>query len=185
MPFWQLKNTVFAFRTPFLLKRFTFSRNISCEGHAATEVCMFAPSATVFWIIYDRIAKLIFSFHCNFRITALETAYCFKWFAHNANAAAGKPPASVSFVYRITWVSNRSIRWKIKRYLFTVMSIIHQAAGGIGAFKVGVGQPPLQSTRSHSILQANVIASYLSGGGGAFQEKRGFSILWTTCLVIK
>ena len=62
------------------------------------------------------------------------------------------------------------------------MSIIHQAAGGIGAFKVGVGQPPLQSTRNHSILQANVIASYLSGGGGAFQEKRGFSILWTELL---
>ena len=28
-------------------------------------------------------------------------------------------------------------------------------------------------TRNHSILQANVIASYLSGRGGAFQEKRG------------
>ena len=28
-------------------------------------------------------------------------------------------------------------------------------------------------TRNHSFLQANVIASYLSGGGGAFQEKRG------------
>lgn len=55
----EIEKYGFAFRTPFLLKRFTFSRNILCEGYVATEVCMFAPSATVFWIIYDRIYSKI------------------------------------------------------------------------------------------------------------------------------